>query len=154
MKENTKQILKPSLTQEWETPPEIFDPLDLEFRFDLDPCCRTETAKCKDFFTKAEDGLKQSWNDKRVFMNPPYGREIAQWVCKAYREVTKVIDPAILVVGLIPSRTDTRYFHEWIYHKAELRFVRGRISFIGRDGTRGTSAVFPSMVVIWRSQFG
>ena len=80
-----------------------------------------------------------------VFCNPPYAREIAKWVKKAYEESLK---PNTLVVMLIPARTDTHYFHQWIYHKAEIRFVRGRLHF--NESKQG--APFPSMVVIFNGK--
>jgi phage N-6-adenine-methyltransferase len=73
----------------WETPPEIFAPLDREFRFTLDPCATAATAKCPKFFTEAENGLEQSWEGQRVFMNPPYGREIYAWTKKARNEAQR-----------------------------------------------------------------
>ena len=83
----------------------------------------------------------------RVFVNPPYGREIKKWVKKAYEEAQK---PNTLVVMLIPARTDTRYFHDYIYNKAEIRFIRGRVKFIDENGNEGQSAPFPSMIVIYK----
>lgn len=80
-----------------------------------------------------------------MFCNPPYGKEISVWVKKCYEESLK---PNTLVVMLIPARTDTAYFHDWIYHKAELRFIRGRLHF--NDSKAG--APFPSMVVIFNNQ--
>lgn len=105
----------------WGTPPEIFDPLHAEFDFTLDPCCSIETAKCAKFYTEADDGLKQSWHGERVFMNPPYGREIYAWIEKARREA----DANALVVGLVPASTDLSWFHDHILGRAEIRFLRG-----------------------------
>ena len=79
----------------------------------------------------------------RVFCNPPYGRVIGDWVKKAYEEGHK---PDTLVVLLIPARTDTRYFHDYISHRSEVRFVPGRLKF----GASNNPAPFPSMVVIFR----
>lgn len=73
--------------REWATPPEVIQPLDAEFRFTLDPCCTAETAKAPRFFTEVEDGLTQPWAPERVFMNPPYGREIPAWTTKAVAEM-------------------------------------------------------------------
>ena len=73
----------------WETPPSLFNILDMEFNFTLDPCCTKQTAKCKKFFTKEEDGLIQDWSKDIVFVNPPYGREIGKWVEKSYNEAKK-----------------------------------------------------------------
>lgn len=126
----------------WETPQYLFDELNSEFKFTLDPCCTAENAKCSLFFTKEKDGLAQNWQGHTVFCNPPYGRAISAWVEKCYLESRK---PNTKVVMLIPARTDTSYFHDFIYHNAELRFIRGRLRFVGaRHG-----APFPSMIVIF-----
>ena len=137
-----------SVKNTWETPQGLFDALDAEFHFTLDPCASSENAKCKTYFTAADDGLLRSWKGHRVFMNPPYGRDIGNWVVKAARVLhcsNSRIHP-VLVVGLLPARTDTRWFHDYIYNKAEIRFLKGRIRFVGAKH----SAPFPSMVVIWR----
>lgn len=131
-----------SQTAEWATPADFFVELDREFRFELDPCATADNAKCAQFYTKEQDGLAQDWGGRRVFCNPPYGREIARWVRKCYEESRK----GALVVMLIPARTDTAYFHDYIYHKAkEVRFIRGRLHFNGHRN----AAPFPSMVVIF-----
>lgn len=124
----------------WSTPQDFFDALHKEFRFTLDPCATKFNAKCEKFFTVHDDGLAQSWKGERVFMNPPYGREISEWVKKAAGGGAK------LVVALLPARTDTRWFHEYIYGKAEIRFVKGRLRFGGAK----SCAPFPNMIVIWR----
>lgn len=79
-----------------------------------------------------------------VFCNPPYGKEIADWVQYSYEQSKK---PNTTVVMLIPARTDTRYFHDYIYGKAEIRFIRGRLKF----GDATSAAPFPSMVVVYRN---
>ena len=135
-----------SKTNEWSTPQAFFDELNKEFNFTLDPCATSENAKCNKYFTVEDDGLKQDWSNDVVFMNPPYGREIKHWVQKAYEESLK----GATVVCLIPARTDTRYWHEYIFGKArEIRFVKGRLKF--GDG-RG-SAPFPSAVVVFDSNY-
>jgi site-specific DNA-methyltransferase (adenine-specific) len=131
-----------STTDLWATPQAFFDALDAEFNFTLDPCALPSNAKCKHYFTPEQDGLKQDWGGQKVFCNPPYGQAIKAWVRKCYEESRK---PGTLVVMLIPARTDTSYFHDYIYHKAELRFVRGRLHF--NEAEQG--APFPSMVVIF-----
>lgn len=136
-----------SNTAEWATPQEFFNGLNKEFNFTLDPCATPENAKCKRFFTKEDDGLKQSWKGEKVFCNPPYGRAIKDWVKKAFDETSKV-GGAKLVVLLIPARTDTTYFHDYIYKKHEIRFIRGRLHF----NESKQSAPFPSMVVIMRAR--
>ncbi|WP_291741062.1 DNA N-6-adenine-methyltransferase [Clostridium sp.] len=132
-----------SKTDLWSTPQDFFDKLNDEFNFDLDPCCTRENAKCKKYFTINEDGLKQSWEGRIVFCNPPYGKEIRKWVEKAHFESMK---ENTKVVMLIPARTDTSYFHDYIYNKVkEIRFIRGRLKF----GKSKNSAPFPSMVVVF-----
>lgn len=133
-----------SNSTEWATPKELFDKLDAEFHFDLDPCCTHENAKCALHYTKEEDGLAQSWAGHTVFCNPPYGREIWRWVKNAWQESHY---PGTTVVMLLPARTDTSWFHSYIYHKAEIRFLRGRLHF--NDSKSG--APFPSMIVVMRS---
>ena len=131
-----------STTDQWATPQAFFDKLNQEFHFTLDPCANDENHKCDMYYTIEQDGLKQDWGGQKVFCNPPYGRAIAAWVKKCYEESRK---PDTLVVMLIPARTDTSYFHKYIYNKAELRFVRGRLHF--NESPQG--APFPSMVVIF-----
>lgn len=132
-----------SKTAEWETPQEFFDELNAEFNFTLDPCATPDNAKCKKYYTIKENGLKQNWEGETVFCNPPYGRAIKDWVKKCYEEAQK---PNTTVVMLIPARTDTNYFHDYIYGKAkEIRFIRGRLKF----GNAKNAAPFPSMVVVF-----
>ena len=131
-----------SKSEVWATPQDFFDELDKEFCFTLDPCANHENHKCATYFTIEDDGLAQDWSGHRVFCNPPYGRKIAAWVKKCHDEAQK----GTLVVMLIPARTDTSYFHDYIYHKADLRFVRGRLKF----GDAKQGAPFPSMVVIYK----
>lgn len=132
-----------SESNEWATPQDFFDELDKEFHFTLDPCSTEENHKCDKYYTKETDGLSQNWGGERAFVNPPYGKDINKWVEKCYREGTK---DNTLVVMLIPSRTDTRYFHDYIYQRCEIRFVKGRLKF----GDGKASAPFPSMLVIYR----
>lgn len=136
-----------SNTNEWSTPQWLFNELDSEFHFTLDPCCTHENAKCRKHYTIMEDGLSKSWGGESVFCNPPYGRTIHKWVEKAWRESTK---PNTIVVLLIPARTDTRYFHDYILYRSEIRFLRDRIDF----NEIGGRAPFPSMVVVFRSGGG
>ena len=133
-----------SRSEEWATPPAFFAQLHAEFGFTLDPCATKHNAKCPTFFTKAENGLDQDWGQHIVFCNPPYGRTIGEWARKCYEASLA----GATVVLLAHARTDTRFFHDWVYGKAELRFVRGRLKF--GDGKQ--SAPFPSMVAIYRPQ--
>ena len=127
----------------WSTPQYLFDMLDQEFGFDLDPCATPENAKCEKYYTPLEDGLLQDWKGHIVFCNPPYGRQIGKWVKKAHDEAQ---DHDTTVVMLLPARTDTAWFHDYILGQAEIRFVRGRLRF----GDSKINAQFPSMIVIYR----
>lgn len=129
-----------SSTIECETPQAFFERLDAEFDFTLDPAATPENAKCKRYYTANEDGLIQPWIGV-VFCNPPYGRVIGDWVRKAYEEAQK----GSTVVMLIPSRTDTRWWHSWVMKAKEIRFIKGRLKFSGSNN----SAPFPSAVVVF-----
>lgn len=137
-----KDVIFSSKSDEWSTPQSLFDELNAEFNFDLDPCATEDNHKCNKYFTLENDGLSQKWGGCRVFCNPPYS-QIDKWVEKAFRETR---NDNTIVVMLIPSRTDTRYFHNYIYQRAEIRFVKGRLKF----GDSKNSAPFPSMIVIFR----
>lgn len=129
-----------SKSDEWATPQDFFDKLHAEFDFCLDPCATAENAKCVLYYTLEDDGLTQPWLRQRVFCNPPYS-QIKLWMAKAYEESQK----GALVVCLVPSRTDTRWFHDYAM-KGEVRFIRGRLKFGGSKN----SAPFPSALVIFR----
>jgi site-specific DNA-methyltransferase (adenine-specific) len=120
----------------------MYDELDTEFKFDLDPCATDENHKCRNWFTKADNGLLQDWKGK-VFMNPPYGREIGQWMKKAFEEVAN--GNAEVVVSLVPARTDTAWWHNFSM-KGDIRFLRGRLKF----GDAKSSAPFPSAIIIFK----
>ena len=133
-----------SKDQTWETPQDLFDKLNNVFKFELDVCATDETAKCNKYFTPEIDGLKQEWRGT-CWMNPPYGREIKKWIEKAYKESTK----GAIVVCLIPARTDTKYWHEYIFpYASEIRFIKGRLKF----GNSTNSAPFPSTLVIFKNR--
>lgn len=138
------ELMFSSKSNEWSTPQHIFDELNREFHFTLDPCCTHENAKCEKYYTIEDDGLKQDWSGEKVFCNPPYGKELKKWVKKCYEESQK---ENTLVVMLIPSRTDTKYFHDYIYKKdrTKIRFIKGRLKFGGSKN----SAPFPSMIVVY-----
>lgn len=132
-----------SKTNEWYTPQYLFDKLNDKHNFNLDVCATAESAKCKEYFTIKEDGLKQNWYGT-CFMNPPYGREIKYWIKKAYEESLR----GVKVVCLIPARTDTTYWHEYIFPYAKIEFLKGRIKFENGYGVKN-SAPFPSAIVIF-----
>jgi len=117
---------------DWQTPDGVYKQLNDEFNFDFDPC---PYPKSKNF-----DGLTCEWG-KSNFVNPPYGREIPKWAKKAYEEAQKGKG----VVLLVPSRTDTRYWHDYFMKADEIRFIKGRLKFKGATN----SAPFPSAIIIF-----
>jgi len=131
----------------WETPQDFFDAINKEFHFTLDSCALPQSAKCKTYFTPNDDGLLQPWHGN-VWCNPPYDREIPKWLSKAAQETGS--GNADLVVLLIPARTDTQWFHDYVYQKSgvEVRFIKGRLKFGGSKN----NAPFPSMLVIFRKE--
>lgn len=135
------KALYSSNSDEWSTPQDFYDQLNNRFGFELDPCCTYENCKAPIGYTIAQNGLTRSWDYLRVFCNPPYS-EIKLWVAKAASE-------RALTVMLIPARTDTRWFHEYIYKKpnVEIEFIKGRLKF----GNSKNSAPFPSMIVIFNN---
>ena len=137
----TNTAMFSSATGEWATPQDVFDGLNAEFDFTLDPCCTHNTAKCEKHYTASEDGLARSWRGERVFLNPPYGREIGKWIAKAYEEALQ----GAIVVCLLPARTDTRWWHDYCM-KGQIRLLRGRLKFGGAKN----NAPFPSALVIFR----
>jgi len=131
-----------SKTDMWATPQDVFDKLNEEFNFNTDVCASSTNAKCSHYYTEQDNGLLQDWKGT-CFMNPPYGRTIGEWVSKAYKESTK----GATIVCLLPSRTDTRWWHDNIIdNDAEVRFIKGRLKFGGHNN----SAPFPSAIVIFR----
>ena len=130
-------------SNEWETPQYVFNELNKEFNFDIDVCATEGNAKCFNYFTKRQDGLKQNWwGFKSAFMNPPYGKEIGKWMEKAYKESEK----GLTAICLIPARTDTGWWHNWVVKAQEVRFIKGRLKF----GKGKQSAPFPSCIAIFR----
>lgn len=131
-----------STTDLWATPQSLFDELNQEFRFTLDVCAIPENAKCPTFYSPTEDGLAQPWTGV-CWMNPPYGRAIGLWVAKAYRAAIE----GTTVVALLPARTDTTWWHEYVVKAKDIRFLRGRLRF----GDARNSAPFPSAVVVFHA---
>jgi phage N-6-adenine-methyltransferase len=138
----TASVHYSSATDDWGTPREFFDGLHHEFQFTLDVCASIDTAKVPRFYSVAEDGLVQPWAPETCWMNPPYGRAIAVWCAKAVQEAAI----GATVVGLLPARTDTDWWHRYVIPASEIRFIRGRLRFYGM----GKDAPFPSAVVVWR----
>ena len=126
--------------QDWETPQDFFDELNREFHFCLDACANNNNAKCRYYFDEIDDALIQDWSGyNTIFMHPPYGRQIGKWIKKAYDESQK----GCTVVCLVPSRTDTKWWHEYCM-KGKIRFIKGRLYF-----SNAGRAPFPSAVVIF-----
>ncbi len=131
-----------SNTDMWSTPQGFFDKLNAEFDFDWDVCADLSNAKCEHWFDRRQNGLDQNWKDHfsgPAWMNPPYGKKIGEWIKKA-------AESGLVVVALLPARTDTKWFHDYILGKVEIRFIKGRLKFGGCKN----SAPFPSMIAIWR----
>lgn len=118
-----------SKSDSWKTPKELYDKLDAEFHFNYDPCPLNDNPII--------NGLTTEWGTS-TFLNPPYSKP-TPWVCKAYLESQK----GKVVVGLLRGDTSTRWFHEWVLGKAELRFIKGRVCFNGKP------APFASIIAIW-----
>ena len=139
----------------WETPQSLFEELNREFHFTIDAAANEKNHKCDRYYTPEDDGISQDWQGETVFCNPPYGnKETGVWTKKCYEEAQK---PNTTVVLLIPARTDRESFHKYIYGKAEIRFLRGRLRFeldgkplLDKNG-RPCGAPFPSMIVVFRS---
>lgn len=136
-------------TDDWATPQALYDELNAEFHFVVDAAASSTNYKAKNWFgldhpiATHKDGLTADWSkyEGAIYCNPPYGRGLTWWVNKAINESQKQI-----VVMLLPARTDTRWFHDWIYPHAEIRFIKGRVKY----GAGTSPAPFPSMIVICR----
>lgn len=137
-----KEIMFSSKTDEWSTPKDLFDKLNEEFHFDLDVCANESNHKCDLYYDRKQDGLKMPWTDHVVWCNPPYGREIGKWVKKAYFEHYA---HGTTIVMLLPARTDTRWFHNYVLGWSTIRFLQGRLKF----GDCKNRAPFPSMLAIY-----
>ena len=133
------KVMFTSNTCEWSTPQDLFDKLNSEFNFELDVCASKDNHKCERYFTKEDDAFLNKWTG-RVWCNPPYGRDIARWVeaCANHSNIS---------VMLLPARTDTKWFHKFIYNNpnAKIRFIKGRLKF----NNAKNPAPFPSMIVIF-----
>jgi len=135
-----------SESEEYETPKEIFEPLQKEFNLQLDVCASSSNHKLDNYFTKEDDALTKDWHKHGNFwMNPPFGRQLKKWIQKAYEESTK----GVIGVSILPVRSNTNWWHELIIDVgAEVRFLKGRIKF--NDCIKG--AWLPFAIVIWKSE--
>lgn len=135
-----------SVNQTWATPKPIFEILDKEFHFTLDPCCGPDTAKVKSkFYTEKDDGLSKDWSKDVVFMNPPYGDALPVWVKKAYEESCK----GATVVCLIPARFDPKYWHDYCLSHGLIAVPEGRIYFELNGQRIKGSPPFPAAFVVF-----
>lgn len=136
----------PSQSIVWRTPDALYRALDLEFAFTIDAAADAGNSRCDRRFDRETDALGQPWSGERVFLNPPYGRDLERWVEKARAEAQ---DNGALVVMVLPARTGNIWFHRHCLPHAEIRFIRGRLSYtIG--GESSSRAPFDSMVVVFR----
>ena len=129
-----------------ETPKYLFDRISSIFNFSLDACALPENAKCESYYTPEDDGLSKPWRGG-VWCNPPYGREISSWVKKAYEESQKEYNSFVLM--LLPARTDTKWWWEYVQGKATLFFIKGRVKF----GDHNVGAPFPSVLALYMKDF-
>jgi site-specific DNA-methyltransferase (adenine-specific) len=160
-----KELMFSSKNHEWETPDDLFKMLDMEFNFKLDLAANKHNTKCKRFIS--EDSLSKDWLFSRddialetstgykynlrengyMWLNPPYGKSIKDWIKKCDEEAQK----GAKIVALLPARTDTLWFHNHIYRKYEIRFLKGRLKF-KLNGEEQDAAPFPSMIVIFEKK--
>lgn len=147
----SKGYMPPSQRDDWGTPPELFAELHREFDFTVDGAANESNHLLPRWWGPGGetcDALSHNWRRERIFINPPYGLGLKDWVAKAAGSVTL---PACRVVMLLPARTDTRWFHDFIYERYtavdrhSIRFLKGRLKFVGAAG----SAPFPSMIVVY-----
>ena len=132
------ELLQSRKTDHWATPANLYEELDREFHFDFDPCPLHSTF----------DGLQVPWIG-RSFVNPPYSN-ITAFLRKAHEELRN--GNAKVVVFLVFANTDTKWFHQYVYHQAELIFVEGRVKFVDENGSNDKPAMRPSMLAIFRAE--
>ena len=135
----TKGLMS-SNTDEWATPPQLFEVFNEKYHFTLDVCANADNHKCPRYFDKSINGLDQDWTKDICWLNPPYGRTIGQWVKKA----SITASGGGVVVALLPARTDTKWWR-YVMTATEIIFLDGRVKF----GNSKNSAPFPSVIVIW-----
>jgi len=129
----------------WETPQNLFDKLNDEFNFTLDVCAEKETAKCENYYTKEDNSLTKDWDQNICWANIPYGRGMYTWIEKIYKQ-NKIKNTVIVL--LIPARTDTKYWHDFVMKASEIRFIKGRLKFGGATN----SAPFPSAIIVFNNK--
>lgn len=135
MDSNTIKLFGSKKTDNWETLKDFYEKLDQEFNFDFDPCPLEPTF----------NGLEIDWKGN-IFVNSPYS-QVKKWLMKAHEELEK--GNAKTIVFLTFANTDTSWFHEYVLGQSEIRFVRGRLKFLNKEGG-GNSAMRPSILIIFR----
>jgi site-specific DNA-methyltransferase (adenine-specific) len=157
MNEHQRKLVFSHQSDEYITPKWLFDKLNECYHFTLDPCANIINHQCDKYYTMEDDGLSKSWVNENVFINPPYSN-IKAWIKKAHDE--SYISRKNYYVLLVPSRTDTRWFHDYVLDCAiEVNFIRGRLKFDNpmfpswrADGSHKVSpAPFPSMVIVYNA---
>ena len=137
-----------SKKMDWRTPAKVFDYFDKKFNFDLDAAASPHNALCPKYYTSEDSALDKTWHSigTRVWVNPPYGREIGVWIKKCKQESEK----GCIVAALIFARTDTRWWHDHIMGSATMVYlIEGRIKFLTGTGEETNSAPAPSCLVVW-----
>lgn len=134
-----QKILFSKASDEWETPDALFQRLNAKYQFVIDAAASAKNTKVGLYWSFEDDALTKIWSDVNgwIWCNPPYSK-CAEFVQTAAQSNSNT-------VMLLPARTDTRWFHDWVYNRAEIQFLRGRLKFSGSKN----SAPFPSMVVVF-----
>lgn len=139
-----------SKDEKWRTPKYVFDYFNKEYKFNFDAAASPQNAKCKNFLSQSDNALETNWcrSGRRIWLNPPYSRQMGVWIEKAYKESEK----GCLVACLIFARTDTAWWHDFVMKKAwKIHFIRGRIRFLSsKDGKAGDAAPAPSCLVVFK----
>lgn len=136
MDSNSIRLFSSKKTDNWQTPLSLSQEIYKEFDINLDPCPLNSQF----------DGLNMDWIGN-VYVNPPYS-QIEKWLIKAHKELKK---EAKTIVFLTFANTDTKWFHEYVLGKAEIRFIKGRLRFLDEDGKLQSSAMRPSILIIFRN---
>lgn len=136
--------------QDWETPQQLFSKLNEKYHFNWDLAANDVNHKCDHYITPEQDSLQVDWSllDGWLFLNPPYGRDMKKWIRKAYLSAIAKKNGGIVLV--IPSRTGTSYWHDYIFGKAEIEFLRGRLHF-EFNGNPGAPAPFDSAIIVYHA---
>lgn len=150
MPEKSSAYIPQSKTVEWATPQDLFDRINSEFHFTVDVAADDTNHKCSKYYTKESDGLSQDWAGETVWCNPPYGREIADWIKKGF-ETVRDTRGTTSAVYLVPVRSDTLWWHNYVMPAVgegwgEIRFIRGRVKF----GNATSGAPFPSCLIVFK----